>query len=195
LNSVVRASNMVAFDSTGKIRRYNNVGEILEDFYGARLDAYERRKTSELRRMDAAILELMARLKFIESILNGHLVVANQADDVLLKGLRDLALPPLSSPETPGDLKAYEYLLRIRIDRIKATAVEELRKEVAAATAERSMLAGKSAETLWLEDLVEFEKSYTAFVKTKGDIRAEAEKEHAQVVKPKKAPVPRKPKA
>jgi len=195
LNSVVRASNMVAFDSTGKIRRYNNVGEILEDFYGARLDAYERRKTSELRRMDAAILELMARLKFIESILNGHLVVANQADEALLKGLRDLALPPLSSPETPGDLKAYEYLLRIRIDRIKASAVDELRKEVAAATSERSTLAGKSAETLWLEDLVEFEKSYTAFVKTKGDIRAEAEKEHAQVVKPKKAPVPRKPKA
>jgi len=176
LTGSIRSTNMVAFDSKGKIRRFTSVGEIMDEFYGTRLDAYERRKTSELRRMDGEILELRARLKFIEAILSGALVVAQAEDDVLLAGLKKLALPPLSSTETPDDLKAYDYLLRIRIDRIKASAVEELRKQVAAATAERECLASKSAETLWLADLETFDAAYTLFTAKRAAVISDAQK-------------------
>jgi DNA topoisomerase-2 len=191
LNTTIRTTNMVAFDSNGKIRRYGSVGEILEEFYGVRLDAYERRKLSELRRMDAEILELRARLKFIESILSGALVVANVDDDVLLAGLKKLALPPLSAIESPDDLKAYEYLLRIRIDRIKASAVTELRELVASVTETRDLLAAKSAETLWLADLEVFDGAYTSFLAKKAAIYAEAQAAKSSVKVVKKAPVPR----
>jgi hypothetical protein len=160
----------------------------MQDFYETRLDAYVRRKVSELKRMDADVLELRARLLFIESILNGSLVISNQDDATILAGLKKLALPPLSCPESADDLKAYEYLLRIRIDRIKASAVEELRKQVAASVEERDILAAKSAETLWLADLDRFDEAYTAFCEKKAAVIAEAQKVQAGVVKavPKK---------
>lgn len=188
MNTMIRSTNMVAFDSKGKIRRYASVGEILQDFYETRLDAYVRRKVSELKRMDADIVELMARLKFIESILNGKLVVANQDDDKILAGIKGLSLPPLSSPDSADDLKAYEYLLRIRIDRIKASAVEELRKQVAEANTERDTLASKSAEMLWLADLDKFAEAYSAFSERKKMVIDEAQRVQAGVVKavPKK---------
>ena len=192
MNVAIRTSNMVAFDSRGKIRRFNSVGEILEDFYGARLDAYERRKLSELRRMDAEILELRARLKFIEAILSGALIVANVEDDVLLAGLKKLALPPLSSIETPDDLKAYEYLLRIRIDRIKASAVGELRELVAKALVERDLLASKSAENLWLTDLGAFTTVYNTYVDKKVAIHAQAQLIKGSEKKTAVKPRPRK---
>ena len=176
LTGSIRSTNMVAFDSKGKIRRFTSTGDILEDFYGCRLDAYERRKTAELRRMAAEILELQARLKFIEAILAGTLVVAQAEDDVLLAGLKGLGLPPLSAPESADELKAYDYLLRIRIDRIKASAVAELRAEVAKATAERDLLASKSVETLWLADLDTFEAAYTAYLAKRVAVVAEAQK-------------------
>jgi len=184
LNSVIRTTNMVAFDSKGKIHRYGSVGEILQEFYVTRLDAYVRRKVSELKRMDADILELRARLLFIESILNGKLVISNQDDDKILAGLKGLGLPPLSAPEAVDELKAFEYLLRIRIDRIKASAVDELRKQVAAATEERDTLAAKSAETLWLADLENFESVYTTFCAKKKSIIEEAQRVQDGVVKP-----------
>jgi DNA topoisomerase-2 len=184
LNAVIRSTNMVAFDSKGKIRRYANIGEILQDFYETRLDAYVRRKVSELKRLDADVLELKARLLFIESILNGKLVISNQDDDKILAGLKALALPPLSAPESADELKAFEYLLRIRIDRIKASAVEELRKQVAAATEERDVLAAKSAETLWLADLEHFETVYSTFNAKKKAIVEEAQLVQAGVIKP-----------
>ena len=183
INSAVRISNMVAFDSAGKIRRYDNVGDIMEDFYGARLDAYQRRKASELQRMDAELLELRARLKFIEAILSGALVVANQEDSVLLAGLKKLALPPISAPDAVDDLKAYEYLLRIRIDRIKATAVGELREQVAKQKEERDVLSSKSAETLWLADLDSFVTAYDGFCAKKVAILEEAQKQQGPAKK------------
>ena len=188
LNGMVRTTNMVAFDSAGKIRRYANVGEILQDFYVTRLDAYERRKVSELKRLDADVLELRARLLFIESILNGSLVISNQDDATILTGLKKLALPPLSAMDTPDTLAAFEYLLRIRIDRIKASAVDELRKQVALALEERDVLAAKSAEMLWLSDLDRFEVAYTAFSEKKAAVIAEAQKAQSGLVKavPKK---------
>ncbi len=176
LSTTIRDTNFVAFNSKGHIQRFSGVGEILDDFYGARLDAYERRKTSELRRMDDEILELRARLTFIEAILNGSLVVANVSDDVLLAGLMGLSLPPLSCMENPDTLKAFEYLLRIRIDRIKASAVDELRKLVKESLEARDLLAAKSAETLWLSDLDNFEIVYKTFCDTKQAIYEEAQK-------------------
>jgi len=176
LSTTIRDTNLVAFNSKGKIHRFSGVGEIIEDFYGARIDAYERRKMAELRRMDGEVLELRARLTFIEAILSGDLVVANQADDVLLAGLKKLKLPPISDPEAPDSLKAYEYLLRIRIDRIKATAVMELRELLKASLETRDLLASKSAETLWLADLDVFEASYKVFCDKKQAIYEEAQK-------------------
>jgi hypothetical protein len=144
------------------------------------------RKSAELRRMEAEILELRARLKFIEAILSGALVVAQAEDDVLLAGLKGLSLPPLSARDSPDDLKAYDYLLRIRIDRIKASAVEELRKQVAAATAERDLLASKSPEMLWIADLDEFEVAYAGFLTKRAAITADAQKSSDQKVVKKK---------
>jgi hypothetical protein len=126
--------------------------------------------------MDDEVLELRARLTFIEAILEGRLVVANVTDDVLLSGLMDLSLPPLSCMEHPDTLKAFEYLLRIRIDRIKASAVDDLRKMVKEALEARDLLASKSAEALWLADLDTFELVYKTFCDAKQSIYEEAQK-------------------
>ena len=193
LSTTIRDTNLVAFNSKGKIQRFKGVGEILEDFYGARLDAYERRKTSELLRMDGEVLELRARLTFIEAILKGSLVVANQEDDVILAGLKRLLLPPLSSVESPDSLKAYEYLLRIRIDRIKASAVLELRAELLKQQELRDLLAAKSAESLWLADLDTFTDVYKVFCARRVMIYEEAQKVKAG--KAVKTPVKRAKKA
>jgi DNA topoisomerase II len=46
LTKQVATSNLVAFDTRGMIRKYENVQEILEEFYVYRLDMYSQRKVS-----------------------------------------------------------------------------------------------------------------------------------------------------
>ena len=166
-------NNMVAFDVDGHIRRFESVGEIMETFYTQRLTGYESRKESELARMDAELVELDARVRFVRAVVDGSLVVAKAEDDELLAGLKGLSLPPLSAPEDGDSLKAYEYLLRMRVDRLKAKAVTELEGELATIKASRDALAAKTAEQLWTADLNVFDAAYAAFRAAKGAARAQ----------------------
>jgi DNA topoisomerase-2 len=160
LTSSFRLSNMVAFDVDGKIRRFSSVGEILESFYVARIDGYATRKKNELARLDSEIVELDARVRFVRAVVEGRLIVANAADEDLFAGLCALYLPPLSG----GDgLKGYEYLLRMRVDRLKAKAVAELESDLAAVRVTRDTLAALSPQKLWLNDLDVFSDAFAVF--------------------------------
>ena len=143
----------------------------MEAFYGVRLAGYTTRKTNELARLDAEIVELDARVRFVRAVVAGTLKVANAADEELLAGLVGLELPTLS----PGEgLRGYEYLLRMRVDRLKAAAVLELEAELVSLRAARATLEAKSPEMLWLSDLDAFSAAYEAFVAARAAAREEA---------------------
>jgi DNA topoisomerase-2 len=183
-------SNMVAFDVDGLLRRFGSVGSILEMFYVRRLGGYVNRKASELARLDAEIMEIDARARFVKAVVTGELVVANATDEALLAGLKGLGLPPLSSlssttTKEAADLRGYEYLLRMRVDRLKAAAVLELESELATVKAARDALASKSAEELWLTDLGIFSSAYDAFMEAK--VKAKADEEGVKAEKAEKA--------
>jgi DNA topoisomerase-2 len=163
LTTQFKTTNMVAFDTTGKIRRYDSAGEILERFYQTRLTKYGDRKAHELGRLEKEIHELEARLLFVKAVVERRLTVANAEDEELLANLVALGIPALS--EGAG-LKGYEYVLKMRIDRIKASAVAELEKEAADAKAKHATLQANTPESLWLTDLEEFSgawEQYTAW--------------------------------
>lgn len=190
-------NNMVAFDVDGHIRRFASAGEILETFYVKRIGGYVARKANELARMDAEIVELDARVRFVRAVVAGTLVVANAEDAALLAGLKALALPPLSAAASDdgNSLKAYEYLLRMRVDRLKAAAVAELEGQLAAAQAERDTLAAKSAENLWIADLDVFSEGYERFMAVRMEARATTAAESVGAKAPAKKKVVRKAKA
>ena len=161
LTSSFKTTNMVAFDTGGKIRRFASAGEILEEFYARRLTAYGERKTHMLSTMATEITELEARLAFVRAVVERRLIVANAEDADLLLGLQALSLPPLSGGE---GLKGYEYLLRMRVDRLKAAAVAELDAEVTALKTKRDALESTSVETLWLTDLDTFATAWADYI-------------------------------
>ena len=128
-----------------------------------RIGGYVSRKANELARLDADIVELDARVRFVRAVVDGSLVVANAEDDALLAGLVGMSLPVLPVG-SEVDLRGYEYLLRMRVDRLKAKAVLELEAELATVKELREALAVKTAEDLWLADLEVFEAAYDVFV-------------------------------
>jgi len=162
LTTQFKTTNMVAFDTDGTIRRFASPGEILERFYGTRLVAYRKRKAHELQRLTEVMTELEARLTFLRAVISGRLVISNVEDTILYAGLKALELPPLSDPAAT-DLKAYEYLLRLRVDRLKASAIAELEKELAKEQEAHRTLLATSDETLWMNDLATFRTSYAEY--------------------------------
>jgi DNA topoisomerase-2 len=170
----VKTTNMHAFSPEGVIRKYATVGDILEAFYVPRLAAYGERKRVQLEALGAELEEIDARLLFVRAVLDGRVVIARKEDEEIVEQLRAIGLPAISLREEPGNIKAYEYVLKMRIDRIKAKAVLDLEEELEKKAREKAELEAKTEAQIWLEELAEFEGAWGTFTEARMAEAAEA---------------------
>lgn len=160
LSSSWRTTNMVAFDSDMKITKYSGPGHIMEAFYTPRLAAYEERRTKEIERLLSEAIESDAKARFIRAVLDGSLDLRRATDAEIVAAMKSHSLPALSPvKDSPDGVDGWEYLLRLRMDRVKASAVEHAEMAVVAAREAVEALRATTAAQLWLADLDEFEVS------------------------------------
>jgi DNA topoisomerase-2 len=157
-----KTSNMCCFDTRLNIVKYDTIGDIIEEFFVARLALYEVRRQHMIATLKDHLEELGAKWLFIRSIVDGSLKIMNQDDEVVLEGLKALNLPPRSDRSSPDSLGAYEYLLRMRVDRIKKKAVSEAKEEVIVVKDKLVALEKTSASELWKVDLHGFMEAWSS---------------------------------
>jgi len=165
LTNTWRTSNMVAFDNDMKIVKYSSPGEIADAFYGPRLKAYETRRLKEMERLRAEAVEADAKARFIRAVLEGSLELRRATDEQLVAALKSHSLPALSGSADSVD--GYDYLLRLRMDRVKANAIVEAEESVAKAKGAVEALENTTASALWLKDLDDFEAGWITMLKNR----------------------------
>jgi DNA topoisomerase-2 len=160
LTSTWRTTNMVAFDTESKIVKYGCVGDILEAYYEPRLAAYERRRAAEIERLRRDAVEADAKARFLQAVLDGTIDMRRASDEDIVAALIAHDLPALSGDKVVTNVDAYDYLLRLRMDRVKAAAVEDHQRAVATAQEALAALEATTAAAMWLADLGEFEGAW-----------------------------------
>jgi len=166
LTNTWRTTNMVAFDVASKIVKYGCVGDMLEAYYGPRLAAYEERRASEMARLKAEAVEADAKARFLKAVLEGSIDLRRATDEAIVSLMKMHELPALSGPDVEN-VDSYEYLLRLRMDRVKAAAVAEQEKAVAVARAAVAVLEATTAAAMWLRDLDDFVAGWQAMKKAR----------------------------
>ena len=169
-----KTTNMCCFDADFAIQRYATIGDILEAFVVQRLPAYGRRRLLLLEALQKELTELEAKRAFLTAILDGRLDLMRKTDEAIVGGLKEVGIPALSKPEAPDTVEAYDYVLRLRMDRVKASAVEALDKEVGALRAQKGELDRSTPAALWASDLDEFEAAWTRHVEARVAAQASA---------------------
>jgi len=159
LGTTWRTSNMVCFDTDSKIVRYPCVGNILEAFFGHRLAKYEDRRQCEIARLKAEAVEADAKARFIKAVIEGTIELRRASDEDLVAAMTQHSLPPLSG-EDKDSVDSYDYLLRLRMDRVKASAVADAELLVAKAKAAVDALESTSSSEMWLRDVADFDKAW-----------------------------------
>lgn len=152
----VKTTNMCCFDTNHTIIKYNSVGDILEDFYSYRLHKYEVRRQHQISVLKDQLEELNAKWIFVRAIVDKRLAIINEEDSIVLTGLKKLGLPPRSDRENPDTLGAFEYLLRMRVDRITKKAVLEAEEDMRKAKDSLATLEKMTASTIWASELDKF---------------------------------------
>ncbi|KAK9236641.1 DNA topoisomerase [Lipomyces kononenkoae] len=210
LTSTISLNNMVAFDASGRIRKYESVEDILRDFYYVRLDYYQRRKDHLQSVLNNHLDKLSSQARFVKLIIDKHLTVSNRKRAELVMELKKLKFPPISKtkkfgpleddealPDTTDenesdaeessniDLSSYDYLLGMPIWSLTRERYEKLLRERDSQEQELNNLLKKSAKDMWSHDLDEFEKGWNQFLE-QDEINRNSVAPSAQSKKPKR---------
>tara|TARA_B100000405_G_scaffold298980_1_gene256639 strand:+ start:204 stop:1778 length:1575 start_codon:yes stop_codon:yes gene_type:complete len=146
----VSTNNMHLFDREGKIKKYKNVQEILEDFYVARLECYDLRRKQRLSALEKEVAFLDSRIKFILSVIDGDLKILDCKNDDIIKYLTENQFV-----EHEGK---FDYLIRMPIQNLTLEKKNELLKELDKKEVEYNRYKAMTSKQLWKNDLDELKK-------------------------------------
>ena len=166
---------MVCFDTNSNIVKYNCVGAIMEAYYGKRLEAYEQRRQNEMGRLKREAVEYDAKARFIQAVIKGQIELRSATDEAIVVAMKEHKLPPISKPDDADSVDAYEYLLKMRMDRVKAAAVVEQQKAAEAAAGAVAVLEATTATMMWKSDLAEFAVQWRAMRKRREEALADVD--------------------
>ena len=199
LTSNLPTTNMVLFDSKNKIKKYNNVEEIINEFYDVRLDYYKQRKNYLLAKVGFALEKNKNKKKFINMVLEGDLPfkgTKNKKEVFKLlqsKGFTSLnelkktyseafkvksteiVIENNNNNNNKEDVFDYDYLMNMNIWSLTHEKVNELEETIKNQTAEYDFLSKSKPEDLWIKDLEDFITVYKKVINNLDEKNKEAE--------------------
>jgi hypothetical protein len=188
LTSSWKTTNMTCFDADFNIVKYKTVGDILETFVEKRLPMYEARRIMMMENLEKQMRELDAKRRFLQALLDERLVLSRRSDEDIVAQLKACEIPALSNMDLPDAYDSYDYVLRMRMDRVKQSAVTELDGQIAEKGAEIEHLEGETGSSLWLADLEEFRLVWVQYSEERVASAVSVAKSDSTKVQKKKRP-------
>ena len=158
-------SNMNLYNNKGIITKYDNVEDIMKEFYFIRLIYYVKRKEYMLKNMQKELNIYNAKIRFIEEFISGEINILHKEDEEIQKMLEEREYPKfgyVNENENEDDTLqnddnfSYDYLLNMKIKSLTKKKIEELKKMHENKLALYNDLFSKTEKDLWKDDLNKF---------------------------------------
>ncbi|QSS48677.1 DNA topoisomerase II [Histoplasma capsulatum var. duboisii H88] len=178
LTKTIATSNLVAFDSEGRITKYESVEEILREFFSVRLKLYEKRKQHQLSQMQKDLEKMTNQARFVQMIIDGKFVISKKPKAQLVRELKEKGFKPFAKvsdaaakgenapvveededddgEDTEIAANSYDYLLGMPLWSLTKERVEKLRRQIGDKETEINTLIKLSKEDIWTADLDDF---------------------------------------
>jgi DNA topoisomerase-2 len=152
-------NNMNLFDKNGTIKKYDNVLNIIDDYYEVRLDLYKKRQKYQLEILEFQLKLISYKVKFILLIVNKTLIINNKKKDLIEEELEKLDFPKIGKSKDDLDT-SYNYLLSMPLYNLTSEKIEELKKQENEKQSEYDELNNMTPEKIWLKELDKLDKDY-----------------------------------
>jgi len=166
----ISATNMHAYTKELKIKKYTNTVEILEDYYKARLDFYEKRRLYHIKQLKQENERLRWTIKFIKDVNSDKIIVRKSTKQKIRDRMEELEYPQLydkkddkkvDDTKEEKRIKTYDYALKLSLLSLTQERIDELEKELKENKDQLDYLEEATPEKLWKDDLKELIVEYT----------------------------------
>jgi DNA topoisomerase-2 len=145
LSQKIKTTNMHVFDSSGRIRKYENVNEMLIEYAKKRLELYVVRKANMLK-------DLRARLPYHTNVVRFLQCICNDTIDIRRK-TTDECNKILDANEIQRMDGTFEYLLKLPLSSMTQENITKHQVELEKLLTRISKLESMYHTEMWLEDL------------------------------------------
>ena len=169
LNKKYSITNMHLYGPEGHIKRYNNVEEIMRDYYNVRIKLYKSRKEHQLSILEYQLKIISFKVKFILMVVKKEIDINNKKKSEIEESLVKNKFPKIGKNKDDTKL-TFDYLLTMPLYNLSYEKIEELKKQQQDKEAEYQELEKMTPEEIWMNELEILEEEYNKWYKIKEDI-------------------------
>ena len=182
LYSTSSTTNMNLFNSEDKLKKYENVEEIIDDYYDIRLEYYEDRKDFMIESLEKQLMILSNKAKYIQELLLGTIDLRKKKKQEIVDMFVEKEYDTIDNDEE------FKYLVKMPMDSVSEENVDKLLKEHHTKQDELERIKSTTIQEMWLSELTILEHEYIEYQKERtqshlGDSKVAKKKSGAKVTK------------
>jgi DNA topoisomerase-2 len=150
-------TNMHLFNSEDKLKKYDTVEEIIDDYYETRLELYQTRKDYLITSLENELILLSNKAKYIKENLDGTIDLRKKKREHVIHMLKEKGY------EVINDDEQYHYLTKMPMDSVTEENVEKLYKEHDITMNKLETIKGTTINQMWNSELVNLKELYVEY--------------------------------
>lgn len=189
LTSTISLTNMHLFDSAHRLKKYETVPEIIDEYFITRMQMYQTRKEHIIEKLGQQIVRLSNKSRFIRELLDDTIVLIKKSKQAVEDILEHRGYQKLtqSSSVNQSEEPSYSYLISMPMSQVFQENADKLFQDCANKEAELLLVQNTTTSEMWLSELDTLRIEYDKYVQQRADEALEDNKdEEAQEKKPKK---------
>lgn len=181
------STNMHLFDYTDKLKKYDTVTQIIDDYFEKRLELYEVRRKYIMEALRKELVLLSNKARYINEVLVGTVDLRKKKKEEIVALLESKGYARIDEEESKKD---YKYLIKMPMDSVSEEMVEKLNKDHESKQAELQTVANTTPHQMWLRELQLLQTEYIKFKEERAQMLSNTEepKETKKIKKVSKVP-------
>jgi DNA topoisomerase-2 len=148
---------MNLFNSEDKLKKYERVEEIIDDYYQNRIKYYEERKKYMIDALEKEIMILSNKARYIKEVLDGTIDLRRKKKQEIIDMLTEKKYDKIEEDDE------FKYLVKMPMDSVSEENVEKLLKENKEKQDELERIKSTTIEQMWLSELEILEHEYQEY--------------------------------
>jgi len=150
-------TNIHLYNDKCQINKYDNVNDILDEFYKIRYELYVKRKAYQLSNLDNELKILESKMRFIQSVMNDEIVIYKRKKIDIIKDLLAHEYIHVKSGKIVEFMKdettsSYDYLIKMSLYLFTEDEIEKLEKQINDLQNEYHVLEKLTVEEIWISE-------------------------------------------
>ena len=157
LYSTNSTTNMNLFNASDRLRKYESVSQIIDDYYDTRLEYYDIRKSYLIKTLQYQLLVLSNKSRYIQELLDDTIDLRKKKKPEIISLLVEKKYDIMENDDE------FKYLIKMPMDSVSDENVAKLLKEYKEKEMELKIVQATSVQEMWTKELLDLEQVYDEY--------------------------------